>query len=202
VPSQSIPAGIIRVGLRVTLGNIYVLWLRLQVWLWGSSALEQSVAHCPPWLTLRILQAWGVTIGPEIDFHGRLMLHGSYDMRGKLTIGRRCHIGPGVTLDLTAPIILEDCSTIALNARILTHHDVGYSPLREKAFPTQMKGVTIEMGAFIGAGAIVLAGVRIGRCAVVGAGAVVTQDVPAYSVVAGVPARVIQQIDPADVPLN
>jgi acetyltransferase-like isoleucine patch superfamily enzyme len=202
MPSQSLPAGVIRVLLRIIWGSMYIVWLRLRVWLWGSNALEQAVNQCPPWLTLRILHAWGVSIGPEIDFHGRLTLHGTYDMRGKLTIGRRCHIGPGVTLDLTAPIRLEDRSTVALNAQILTHHDVGYSPLAKKLFPTRMAGVTVEMGAFIGAGAIVLAGVRIGRCAVVGAGAVVTQDVPPFTVVAGVPARVIQQLDPADVPLD
>lgn len=57
-------------------------------------------------------------------------------------------------------------------------------------------GVHIESGAFIGAGATILAGVRVGRCSVVGAGAVVAEDVPPYTVVAGVPARFVRQIDP------
>jgi acetyltransferase-like isoleucine patch superfamily enzyme len=48
----------------------------------------------------------------------------------------------------------------------------------------------VERGASIGSGAVVLGGVRIGAGALVGAGAVVTRDVPAGSVVAGVPARV------------
>jgi UDP-2-acetamido-3-amino-2,3-dideoxy-glucuronate N-acetyltransferase len=46
-------------------------------------------------------------------------------------------------------------------------------------------------GASIGAGAVLVAPVRVGRCAMVGAGAVVTRDVPAYAVVAGNPARVV-----------
>jgi acetyltransferase-like isoleucine patch superfamily enzyme len=50
----------------------------------------------------------------------------------------------------------------------------------------------VERGASIGSGAVVLGGVRIGAGALVGAGAVVTRDVPAGSVVAGVPARVRQ----------
>ncbi|MBI3105844.1 MAG: hypothetical protein HYY95_09785 [Candidatus Rokubacteria bacterium] len=47
----------------------------------------------------------------------------------------------------------------------------------------------IEPGAFLGAGAVVLPGLTVGRQAVVAAGAVVTRDVPARQTVMGVPAR-------------
>jgi UDP-2-acetamido-3-amino-2,3-dideoxy-glucuronate N-acetyltransferase len=49
--------------------------------------------------------------------------------------------------------------------------------------------IVVEDGASIGAGAIVLPGVRIGRFALIGAGAVVTRDVPPHALVAGNPAR-------------
>ena len=52
-----------------------------------------------------------------------------------------------------------------------------------------MVGVTIEYGASIGAGAICVAPVKIGKWAVVAAGAVVTKDVPSHSLVGGVPAK-------------
>ena len=51
--------------------------------------------------------------------------------------------------------------------------------------------VFIEDDVFIGARAMVLKGVRIGKGAVVGAGAVVTKDVPPNAIVAGNPARVV-----------
>ncbi len=57
------------------------------------------------------------------------------------------------------------------------------------------KRVILEDGCWIGAGAIVLAGVKIGANAVVGAGSVVTKDVPADTVVVGSPARVIKSIE-------
>jgi maltose O-acetyltransferase len=57
------------------------------------------------------------------------------------------------------------------------------------------KSITIEDNVWIGGGAILLPGVRIGRNAVVGAGAVVSRSVPANAVVAGNPARVIKVIE-------
>ena len=54
--------------------------------------------------------------------------------------------------------------------------------------------VTIEDDIWIGANAVILPGVNIGNHSVVAAGAVVTKDVPAHSLVAGVPAKVIKEI--------
>jgi acetyltransferase-like isoleucine patch superfamily enzyme len=72
-------------------------------------------------------------------------------------------------------------------------------PLRseERADPSKTKtaAVVVEDDAFIGARAIVLKGVRIGRGSVIGAGAVVTRDVPPRAVAAGNPARVIRRLD-------
>lgn len=58
-------------------------------------------------------------------------------------------------------------------------------------------GVTIGNDVWIGHGAIILPGRTIGDGAVVAAGAVVTKDVPAYAIVAGVPARVVKERFPA-----
>jgi maltose O-acetyltransferase len=57
------------------------------------------------------------------------------------------------------------------------------------------KPIVIEDNVWIGGGAILLPGVKIGRNAVVGAGAVVTRSVPQNTVVAGNPAKVIREIE-------
>lgn len=60
---------------------------------------------------------------------------------------------------------------------------------RTKAFP-----VTIEDNVWIGGGAIVLAGVTVGRNSVIGAGSVVTKSIPPYSVAVGNPCKIIRKL--------
>ena len=91
--------------------------------------------------------------------------------------------------------------TVSMRVMILTHTDVGESPLKNTVLPSSQAPVVIRRGAYIGAGAIILQGVEIGECATVAAGTVVTRNVPAHSVVAGVPARVIrisEEVEPHD----
>ena len=65
-----------------------------------------------------------------------------------------------------------------------------------------MKEPTIRRGARIGGGAILCPGVEIGEEAFVGAGAVVTKDVPPRVIVVGSPARVLRDVDPAELREN
>lgn len=63
---------------------------------------------------------------------------------------------------------------------------------RSKQYPEKFKETRIKKGASIGANATLLPGITIGEGAMIGAGAVVTQDIPAYAVVVGNPAKIIR----------
>ena len=81
---------------------------------------------------------------------------------------------------------------ILCHQRDLSTHAKGKAVMDNKLV---LKKVVIKNGAHIGIGAIIMPGVTIGEGAVVGAGAVVVNDVPAYSVVTGVPAKVIRSFE-------
>jgi len=112
-----------------------------------------------------------------------------------IKIGNDCFIGDDSLIDLADKIIISDSVTIAERVTILTHTNVGYRehPL-QKYFPSYTKPVILEYGSFIGASVTILPGVKIGKCAFVAAGSVVAENVPTYSLVGGIPARVIRTI--------
>jgi acetyltransferase-like isoleucine patch superfamily enzyme len=108
----------------------------------------------------------------------------------KIILGDHCVINRDVLLDGRGGLLtLGNNVDVAQEVVIWTlGHDIHDDFHRDHGAP-----VTIEDFAWIGHRAIIMPGVTIGRGAVVAAGAVVTKNVPAMSIVAGVPAQVIGQ---------
>ena len=96
----------------------------------------------------------------------------------KITIGRNVSIAPGV--------ILVTDSSPSNSAFLMENQAVKSTILRAP--------ITIEDDSWIGAGVVILPGVHVGKGAIIGAGAVVIDDVPADTVVAGVPARILRTL--------
>lgn len=114
--------------------------------------------------------------------------------------GQHIYIGDHVFLNVLCTIL--DCAevhighhvTIGPNVQIYTAAHHLQAEARNRGWEVA-KSIVIEDNVWLGGGAILLPGVRIVRNAVVGAGAVVARDVPANTVVAGNPARVIREIE-------
>jgi acetyltransferase-like isoleucine patch superfamily enzyme len=112
--------------------------------------------------------------------------------------GRHIRIGKGVFinhacsfLDLGG-ITIED--NVLIGPRVnITSENHPLDPSNRKSL--DLKSVVIKRNAWIGAGASILPGVTVGENAIVAAGAVVNKDVPANTIVGGVPAKIIKTID-------
>lgn len=119
-----------------------------------------------------------------------------HKLRG-VKVGKKSHIARFVFIDDRNPELVEIGNGVAITVRvmILCHQrDLSkYKPgMYAMECPFKEGKVLIKDGAHIGIGAIILPGVTIGEGAVVGAGAVVSKDVPPYSLVVGIPAKVVK----------
>ena len=107
-------------------------------------------------------------------------------------INDRCHIAALSSIEIGENVL------IASNV-FITDHDHGDSSFESLIIPPAdrqllSKPVKIKKNVWIGQNAIILKGVTIGESSIVAAGSVVVSDVPPFSVVAGVPARIIKQV--------
>ena len=141
----------------------------------------------------------GIDIGSNsIVMHGAV-LH-VYNFRGlpnsKISIGKESLIGEYSVIRGQGGVTIGDRVFTSPFSQIIAVNHIFDDP--EVSFVDQgitAEGIIIEDDVWIGASAVITDGVRIGKGSVVAAGAVVTKDVPAHTVVAGVPAKPIKQID-------
>ena len=96
-----------------------------------------------------------------------------------------------------APVTIGDNVQIAPNVSIYTAGHPLHPDSRNSGYEYALP-ITIGDNVWIGGNVVICPGVTIGDCAVIGAGSVVTRDVPPWTVAAGNPCRVLQQITEAD----
>lgn len=158
--------------------------------------------------TARIRNALGdsskIVIGAYSHVRGELMIFGH---GGQISIGEWCYVGVGSRIWSAGSIEIGDRVLISHSVNIFDNltHPLRATERHQQARQIFMTGhpreinldekpVKIGDDAWIGACAIILRGVSIGKGGVVAAGAVVTRDVPEYSIVAGNPAVVVREL--------
>jgi maltose O-acetyltransferase len=139
------------------------------------------------WILLQI-KGW-------IIFGRRVGILGDFTVGNprNVLIGDDCGINQGVYIQGNCGVAIGHRVVLSAGVMVL---DAGLDTSRfNNDFPPHVgRKIVIEDGAWVGARAIILPGVRIGRQSVVGAGAVVTKDVPPYGIVVGSPARWIGEV--------
>lgn len=114
-------------------------------------------------------------------------------------VGKGCFIGDYVRIDTshTDMITVEDNVSIASGSRLLCHQRdfsdfcVGDDYMK---LGYVVKPIVLKKGCLVGMESFVMPGVTIGEGAIVGAGSLVTKDIPAWTIAAGRPAKVLKQI--------
>jgi maltose O-acetyltransferase len=142
---------------------------------------------------------------PRIQNHGTMQIGRATILRSVLVpvelatrfgamlrIGERCSINYGVSIGAAKHIELGNRVRIGPYSMII---DCQFHDVYDRDRCPEPQPVVIEDDVWIGSRVSVMPGVRIGRGSIVGAHAVVTSDVPQFTIVAGVPARVTGQLD-------
>ncbi len=188
-------------------GLLYRLILKME----GAAAIENNVRLR---FANHIQLGHGVYLDQSVYLHAcpnginigadTLVMHGAvlhvYNFRdlpnAGITIGKESLIGENSIIRGQGGIHIGDRVYTSPYTQIIAVNHIFDDPNRpfvEQGITAE--GIVIEDDVWLGAGAIVTDGVRVGAGAVVAAGAVVTKDVPPHTVVAGIPARPIKQID-------
>ncbi len=146
--------------------------------------VNSIIPHLPFWKIRRpLLKLAGMQIGYET-----FIMKNNYFMHAyKFKIGNYSHLNRDCVIDARGGIQIGNRVSVSHRVTMMT----GSHDIQNAHFIGKFSPITIDDYAFLGVGCTVLQGVHIGYGSVVAAGAVVTKDVPAFSIVGGVPATII-----------
>jgi acetyltransferase-like isoleucine patch superfamily enzyme len=167
--------------------------LKITYWLVGIEGLSHEIKKLRD--PMPALRRWGAQIGSNTLIYPGVTIHAAQGDYSNLVIGSNVRIVRDCLLDLTDKIIIEENAIISLRCSLITHRNILCSPLAKKGYQPAHAPIVIKRGAVLFTNVTILMGVTIGECAMVAAGAVVTTDIPDWTLVGGVPAKVIKRLD-------
>lgn len=140
-----------------------------------------------------ILRKNGAEIGENCDIETGLTFHNCKDY-SNLIIGNHCHIGKNCFFDLREKIRIGNHVVISMKTTLITHIDMTRSKLSEY-YPAKSNGIIIEDHCYVGVGSTILMGVTLGKSSFVAARSLVISDAPPETMIGGIPAKRIKEIN-------
>ena len=131
----------------------------------------------------------GVILGDQVTLNRYAYVQGG---EGGVRLGNRVEINNFSIVNGTGGVDIGDDTLIGPGVRIISYQHQFSAGITIRSQATERQAIHIGNDCWIGANAVILAGVTVGDGAVVAAGAVVTRDVPANGIAIGVPAKTIR----------
>jgi acetyltransferase-like isoleucine patch superfamily enzyme len=178
----------------------FIFWLLIEgVYLaYKAEGINALLLIMPAAMVVPTLRKFGAQIGEEVQMHTPLIIHNASELPhqhyANLQLADHCYFGRDVFFDLTDLIRVEPYVTVSMRCTLITHTNVGERPPSLINLPPSHAPIHIAQGAYLGAGCTILEGVTVGESAVAAAGAVVHENVPALTIVGGVPAKPISTV--------
>jgi len=146
---------------------------------------------------INCLSTQGITVGDKVTIGSYALIRptGKYggEIGAGLRVGNNSNIGPFAYIGCSGMITIGNNVMISPRVSIYAeNHNFSRTDIPMKEQGVTREEVIIEDDCWIAANSVILAGVTVGRGSIVSAGSVVTKDVPPYSVVGGVPAKIIK----------
>lgn len=156
--------------------------------------IELGLRMCVlPKLRARLLALFGAKVGSNVRVYECRLINLEQGFTN-LTLGSDVHIGNGCLIDLRGRVTVGKGTSLSPRVSLISHTDPGSAhgtPLLRR-HPCEAHGVTIGEYCWVGAGATVLSGSKVGDRTVVGAMSLVRGDLDADSLYVGIPARKIR----------
>lgn len=134
-----------------------------------------------------------VKIGDGTKIAGGVKIFGSSD--AILEVGKGCYFGLNTIVEgFNAKVVIGDNVSFAQNVNLMSGSGPNASEKMQKIFPIQKGAVTIGDHSWIGANAIIMPNVTLGKYCIVGAQSFVNSSFPDYSIIGGVPAKLIRTL--------
>lgn len=144
------------------------------------------------WMKTLYLRLLGAKVGKGVTFYPGIKINPAH----KIEIGDHVDLAWGVIITTSGGVSIGNRTLIGYKSMILSSNHVIPSN-RQRIFEAGhlSKPVAIANDVWIGGNCTILPGVTVGEGAVVAAGSVVTKDVPPFTIVGGIPARIIKERD-------
>ena len=165
--------------------NYFCKHLALSIfWFFTDFVTNHIISHIPCWF---IRKSYIKMLGGVVNKKSRIDMNCTILEPNQLKIGTNTHINRKCLIDARGGIKIKNKVSISFNVSLIT----GSHDCQSPDFEFVRQPILIEDYAWVGANAIILGGITIGKGAVIAAGSVVPKDVEPYSIVGGIPAKKI-----------